>query len=216
MRFRITSKKCSMRATPRKCVGKHSNLTQPERWPVDWRKPLTRRSATKPSMSSSVAQIRVRETLGSTAEVNPERVEVRCPVCGSECASQPLYRYTATQAAAHFCPPTRDLERNRRLHDCIDTLWHGSDCTIHRCDECGFAFGYPFVGGDEEFYRLLHEQKEYPAWRWDYDVAIGEAVRKFEGGRILDVGAGVGMFLRELEGSWECYAIEGSEVTRGE
>ena len=167
-------------------------------------------------MSSSVAKILVRESLGSNAEANPETVEVKCPVCGSECAGSPLYRYTAEQAAAHFCPPTRDMDRNRRLRDCIGALWQGSDCAIHRCNHCGFAFGYPFVGGDDEFYGILHEQKDYPAWRWDYDVAIAEAVKKFEGGRILDVGAGVGMFLRGLGSSWECYAVEGSEVTRGE
>jgi SAM-dependent methyltransferase len=95
-------------------------------------------------------------------------------------------------------------------------LWQGSDCVVHRCNQCGFAFGYPFVGGDEKFYSMLHEQKDYPAWRWDYEVAIAQAVKKFDGGRILDLGAGVGMFLRGLGTSWQCYAIEGSEVTRRE
>jgi SAM-dependent methyltransferase len=141
---------------------------------------------------------------------------VNCPVCGSQCAVPPLYCYTVEQAAAHFCPPTRDVARNRRLQECIGALWQGNECAIHHCNQCGFAFGYPFVGGDEEFYRILHEQKDYPAWRWDYDVAISEAVKKFDGGKILDIGAGVGMFLRGLGGSWECYAVEGSEVTRRE
>lgn len=145
-----------------------------------------------------------------------ESAEICCPVCSCYCTSQPLYRYTVEQAAAHFCPPTRDADRNRRLRDCISTLWQGDDCEIHRCDQCGFAFGDPFVGGDEEFYLILHEQKDYPAWRWDYDVAIREAVGKFNGGRVLDIGAGVGMFLRGLSGRWECYAVEGTEVTRRE
>ena len=140
--------------------------------------------------------------------------ETCCPVCGDCCTEPPLYRYTVEQAAAHFCPPTRDVDRNRRLRNCISALWQRDDCVIHRCDQCGFAFGHPFVGGDEEFYRILHEQKDYPAWRWDYDIAIREAVGKFNGGRVLDIGAGVGMFLRGLGSSWECYAVEGSEVTR--
>jgi len=85
---------------------------------------------------------------------------------------------------------------------------------VLQCGQCGFAFGYPFAGGDEEFYSILHEQKDYPEWRWDYDVATREAVDKFSGGRILDIGAGVGMFLRSMGTGWESYAVEGSELTR--
>lgn len=169
------------------------------------------------SHASSLVEDLVQGSLG-TIPAAKEIVAgvVNCPVCGRQCAVPPLYRYTVEQAAAHFCPPTRDVDRNRRLRDCIGALWQGDDCAIHRCDQCGFAFGYPFVGGDEEFYRILHEQKDYPAWRWDYDVAVAEAVERFAGGKILDLGAGVGMFLRGLGSSWECYAVEGSEVTRSE
>jgi SAM-dependent methyltransferase len=142
------------------------------------------------------------------------RGEVHCPVCDSACTTPPLYRYTVEQAAAHFCPPTRSTERNRRLRDCIARLWEESDCLILRCDQCGFGFAHPFVGGDEEFYGILHEQKGYPAWRWDYDVAVTEAIDKFTGGKVLDIGAGVGNFLRRLNETWECYAVEGSDLTR--
>ena len=93
--------------------------------------------------------------------------ETCCPVCSCLCAEQPLYRYTIEKAAAHFCPPTRDVDRNRRLRERVRALWQGNDCAILRCGKCGFAFGHPFVGGDEEFYQLLHEQKDYPA------VALG-------------------------------------------
>jgi SAM-dependent methyltransferase len=143
-------------------------------------------------------------------------VEAICPVCQSPCTGRPMYRYTASQAAAHFCPPTRDADRFMRLGNCIRRLWEGNECVVLRCENCGFGFGQPFVGGDEEFYSILHEQKDYPAWRWDYDVAIREAVDKCAGGKILDVGAGLGMFLRGLGSRWECYAVEGSEVTRCE
>jgi SAM-dependent methyltransferase len=140
--------------------------------------------------------------------------QVCCPVCASPCSEAPLYRYTVAQAAAHFCPTTRDVDRNRRLRNCIASLWNGDECVILRCGECGFAFGSPFVSGDEEFYSLLHEQKDYPTWRWDYDVALREAVGKFAGGRIVDLGAGVGMFLRRLGPQWERFGVEGSESTR--
>lgn len=154
------------------------------------------------------------QSLQATADGQERKAS--CPVCGSNCDDPPLYEYTAEEAAAHFCTPTRNSERNRRLKECILRLWQGSTCVILRCRECGFAFGSPFVGGDEEFYCLLHEQRGYPAWRWDYDIAITEAVNKFNGGRILDIGAGVGNFLKRLDRSWERYALEGSDLTRGD
>ena len=92
-------------------------------------------------------------------------------------------------------------------------LWGGPTCEIHRCPECGFGFAVPFVGGDEEFYAILHEQHGYPSWRWDYDVALG-AVGGGQGGRALDVGAGTGVFLRALGAGWTHFAVEGSETTR--
>src|SRR5258705_1768090 len=164
------------------------------------------------AMASSVSEIQDREYLGT----NPEIATVRCPACGSPCIGSPLYRYTVEQAAAHFCPPTRDRDRNRRLQHCIAALWKGLDCEIVRCAQCGFSFGHPFVGGNEEFYSILHEQKSYPGWRWDYDFAVSEAIKKLDRGKILDVGAGVGAFLRSLGSGWECHAIEGSELTRSD
>jgi len=133
--------------------------------------------------------------------------EVSCPVCHKHCDAKPLYRYTVFQAASHFCPPGRDASRYERLVTCIRRLWKGDECVILRCGNCGFSFGHPFVGGEHEFYRILHEQKGYPTWRWDYDVALAEALMKFPGGKVLDVGAGVGMFLRGLPDSWQPYEV---------
>lgn len=139
---------------------------------------------------------------------------ISCPVCMTECTEAALYRYTVTEAAEHFCPPTRNLGRNKRLETAIRKLWKSDFCEIYRCAGCGFGFGHPFVGGDEEFYSILHEQKGYPAWRWDYDFALSQALAGFEGGRILDIGAGVGLFLRRLPPNWQCYAIESSDSNR--
>ncbi len=141
---------------------------------------------------------------------------VNCPVCGTICSDLPLYRYTTSEAAAHFCPISRSEDRHRRIEASIRKLWQGEECVILRCRKCGFAFGYPFVGGDEEFYGILHEQKGYPAWRWDYDIAIREALSSVSEGRILDIGAGSGVFLRHLGQEWKCYAVEASESTRGQ
>lgn len=165
-------------------------------------------------MTSAAVEVLNLESV--SAEPQTKALEAHCPVCASPCPGPALYRYTVEQAAAHFCPSTRDADRNRRLQDCIRKLWQGDECEVLQCSQCGFGFGYPFVGGDEEFYGILHEQKDYPAWRWDYDVAMREGIEKFDGGRVLDIGAGVGMFLRGLGDRWEGYAVEGSEVTRTE
>lgn len=139
---------------------------------------------------------------------------IECPVCQAVCADPPLYRYTAERAASHFCPETRDADRYRRLVKSINKLWQGEDCVVVRCGECGFAFGHPFVGGDEEFYSILHEQAGYPNWRWDYDIAIERAVSCWERGNVLDIGAGSGMFLRRMPEGWQRFAVESSETMR--
>ena len=139
-----------------------------------------------------------------------------CPVCSTPCAAPPLHHYSATQAATHFCPPTRNLDRFQRLEASIRKLWQGDECVALRCGSCGFGFGYPFVGGDETFYGILHEQKGYPSWRWDYDYAIKEALANVPTGKVLDIGAGIGAFLHGLGGDWQLYAVESTESNRGD
>ena len=133
-----------------------------------------------------------------------------CPVCASPAA--PAVRYTAGEAAAYFCPPHRDADRNQRLETAIRDLWDGDTCTVHRCPSCGFGFGDPYVGGDDAFYTALHEQMAYPSWRWDYDVAV-DALSSTPVARVLDVGAGSGAFLRSLPDGVERFAVESSPTT---
>jgi SAM-dependent methyltransferase len=140
--------------------------------------------------------------------------EPRCPVCKTLCAEQPLYSYRAEEAASHFCPVTKNRDIHKRLHACIAELWGGDTCRIFRCSSCGFGFGDPFVGGNEEFYRLLHHSIGYPSWKWDYDVGMSQVVAFPSGGRIIDVGAGAGFFLRKLNDRWNRCATEGSPTTR--
>lgn len=139
---------------------------------------------------------------------------IKCPVCHSDCSEPPLYRYSIEQATNHFCSATRNLERHERLKKVIHRLWKGDECIILQCPKCSFAFGYPFVGGDDEFYGILHEQKGYPSWRWDYDIALQEVIRSSHSGKILEIGAGEGVFLQKLPTGWLPYAMEGSETTR--
>lgn len=137
---------------------------------------------------------------------------VGCPVCNNAVPlKRALYCYTAAQAAEHFCPITRNTDRYERLLACIAELWQGNGCSILHCEECGVSFGYPFVGGSQEFYDIFHEQKGYPKWRSEYDVAVKTALKPTAGGKIIDVGAGVGMFLRGLGPEWQRHAVEYSQ-----
>jgi 2-polyprenyl-3-methyl-5-hydroxy-6-metoxy-1,4-benzoquinol methylase len=139
---------------------------------------------------------------------------VGCPVCRCPCSSTPLYTYTPVEAATHFCPLTRNRARHEQLTSCIRQLWNGDDCKILKCEACGFAFGYPFVGGNEEFYRLLHDSSGYPGWKWDFDIGMGELAACPSGGQMLDIGAGGGAFLQRLPKRWKRCATEGSPITR--
>ncbi|NJL62225.1 MAG: class I SAM-dependent methyltransferase [Methylacidiphilales bacterium] len=143
-----------------------------------------------------------------------QQINIKCPVCENTSFEEPIYKYSALEAAAHFCPPNRNSTRNQRLVKSIRKLWQGDECSIIRCPECGFAFGQPFIGGDEEFYSILHEQHGYPSWRWDYDVAVQNVISLLDKGKILDIGAGTGNFLKSLGNQWEKYAVEGSDTTR--
>jgi SAM-dependent methyltransferase len=137
-----------------------------------------------------------------------------CPVCKTACDSPPMSRYTAQQAANHFCPPTRDADRNARFYKCIVRLWGGERGEVYRCSNCEFGFAWPHVGGDEEFYSIMHEMAGYPARRWDYEIATEQALNNLQGGRVLDIGTGDGAFLKGLDQRWETFAIEGSETMR--
>lgn len=138
-----------------------------------------------------------------------------CPVCHAACQAEPLHIYSATKAAAHFCPPSRSLDRHQRLLKTIRRLWGGDQSSVHVCGNCGFGFGWPYVGGDDEYYGILHEQAGYPKDRWEYGWTKRHVLRQFpDGGRILDIGTGSGMFLRALDSRWDKFATEGSPANR--
>jgi hypothetical protein len=140
-----------------------------------------------------------------------------CPVCAAINQGPSLACYTVEQAAAHFCTKTRDAARNARLQNCIARLWKQGESQFRRCDHCGFGYCYPFVGGDEEFYSILHEQHGYPKWRWEYNLALTEAseIASYQSSpAAIDIGAGDGAFLQKLPAEWGRFAVEGSSKTR--
>ena len=140
-----------------------------------------------------------------------------CPVCAAINQGPSLACYTVEQAAAHFCTRTRDAARNARLQNCIARLWKQGESQFRRCDHCGFGYCEPFVGGDEEFYSILHEQHGYPHWRWEYDLALTEAseiASHQSSPAAIDIGAGDGAFLQKLPAEWGRFGVEGSSKTR--
>jgi len=140
---------------------------------------------------------------------------LRCPLCESEMQAPPLHSFDDLQAAAHFCPIARDFDRHRRMRASINKLWGMTNAEVYVCSECGFGFGWPYVGGDEEFYGILAEHAGYPSSRWEHGLTIEQVKREFpDGGKVLDIGAGDGAFLKSLGDKWEKSATEGGETMR--
>lgn len=140
---------------------------------------------------------------------------MKCPLCDAGVRSPAIHRYSVDQAAAHFCPPSRNAERYERLRQVVRRLWGGDTSEVYVCEHCGFGFGWPHVGGDDEYYGILHEQAGYPADRWEYGLTAAHLSQRFPGGgSILDIGTGDGSFLKKLGSTWRTCATEGSDTTR--
>lgn len=140
---------------------------------------------------------------------------VACPVCGSA-RNRLVFVYTVEEAARHFCTETRNPERNARLRSALHRLWPDGKCNICECQDCDFGFGDPHIGGDDEFYAILHEEHQYPRDRWEYGATLARlaGLENRSAPAALDIGAGVGNFLSQLPTVWTGCAVEGSETTR--
>lgn len=136
-----------------------------------------------------------------------------CPVCQSDANKQIIGEYDYIKSSKYFCPQSRDKNRNKRFANSIKRLWKQDKGFFLRCKNCSFGFGYPYVGGDEEFYKISHEQSQYPLNRWEYDITINSFFKQEPPKKLLDIGAGAGYFLDKFNCSGK-YALEGSETTR--
>lgn len=146
--------------------------------------------------------------------MEPDLTTIQCPVCKSYHEKLLINTYDYNEVADHICPAARNEDRNRRLKECIKQLWQNDYAYVVECKDCGFGFGIPYVGGSEKFYSIIHEQKGYPSWRWDYEFTVNNVVKNKKHLRILDIGAGEGLFLKRLKKNHDVYALEGSEITR--
>ena len=137
-----------------------------------------------------------------------------CPVCQTPVPFEPVSTYTVGESAAHFCPPARDPERTARMEQAIRAIWQQEECWFVRCSACTHGFCVPFRGGDDAFFSIHNETFDYPKWKWDYDFGLARISPLTGPRRLLDIGAGMGLFLDKLPANWEKVAAEGSEQTR--
>ncbi len=138
---------------------------------------------------------------------------ITCPVCKSNEEKQTINEYYYAQTSKYFCPVTRNSNRNERYSLAIKRLWKQDTGYFLRCKICSFGFGYPFIGGDDKFYDIVHEQADYPKNRWEYDLTINEFFKRYPVLKILDIGAGAGYFLDKVNCPQK-FAMEGSETNR--
>jgi 2-polyprenyl-3-methyl-5-hydroxy-6-metoxy-1,4-benzoquinol methylase len=103
-------------------------------------------------------------------------------------------------AAEHFVPRARDAARHNALTAHIEQLWGAPTAEIMRCGTCGFGFVSPWVSGDCEFYRLVHQaEPHYPNNRWEFEQTLNALKHGNRQVRaVLEVGAGKGAFLEKL------------------
>jgi SAM-dependent methyltransferase len=126
---------------------------------------------------------------------------MKCPAC-SEGEGHAFRKHSAEAAAQHFVPRERDAERHHLLVAHLQRLWNGQDFVeTHLCPQCGFGFSVPWVGGDEQFYSLVHQgDPHYPDDRWEFKrtLAVLASPTFARPLRLAEVGAGHGAFLNQV------------------
>ena len=122
-----------------------------------------------------------------------------CPICSGDLLKK-VHRFSAKQVAEAFFPQRRDERRHSDLVRNIEGLWRGPTCEVVQCGSCRFTFPIPYVAGDQKFYELAYGLPSYPGHRWEYDRAVKfvERLPLSDSLRILELGAGVGQFIKTV------------------
>lgn len=134
-----------------------------------------------------------------------------CPACGSTSTDE-FRRFTAADAADHLIPPRRSAARNEALREALEGFWGRGGVGMRRCNACGFGFASPFRAADASIYNLFGGGRQhYPRDRFEFAVTA-DALRS-RGGveRLLEVGAGSGSFLRQLQRAGVASCITATE-----
>lgn len=134
-----------------------------------------------------------------------------CPACGgSRC---PIIRmHSAKDAATHLVPLQRSTDRHAKLYAELRKLWDGDHVMIRACEECGFGFADPFRAGTPEIYNLITGCDEhYPRHRFEFRRTLP----LLRGGRMLEVGAGDGAFLKRVQATGRFEQLVATEYDDG-
>ena len=129
-------------------------------------------------------------------------VDGNCPICSSRQAEL-LHTITSDFTAQYYALKESEPERHEKIKGEIERLWEGKECRILRCRECGFIYADPFIAGDSPFYSLFYENPKFPKWKWEYEETwqhLRNAVERgeLEKPRVLEIGAGTGMFVSKI------------------
>jgi 2-polyprenyl-3-methyl-5-hydroxy-6-metoxy-1,4-benzoquinol methylase len=121
-----------------------------------------------------------------------------CPVCYFADA-RILWKINSTQAAQHFVLKEVEPERYQGLVAHIEKLWGQDNCEVVQCNNCGFCYSNPYIGGDERFYTLAYDRSKYPSWKWEHQLTYDVLLKQIKpGNKILEIGAGDGAFVKRI------------------
>jgi len=137
-----------------------------------------------------------------------------CPLCARP-TSDVLTRFAVAEMAEFFCSEALDREKYARMQVILRRLWSDDHVEVLRCGHCDFGFADPFVAGDAEFYNLQAPDTPYPQDKWEYRRSLQDFLTaRGSIGRVLDVGAGKGFFLRHLiANGWAPGQLEATEFS---
>lgn len=122
------------------------------------------------------------------------KIESKCPVCKHNTANL-LWSVSAKEVTSHFCDfnslQGKDLYAHLKKN-------YADKFEVHQCHNCLFSYAFPFKAGDDIFYNLAYPTNSYPSWRWEYGLALNNITKKIKNPKILEIGSGSGLFLKEI------------------
>jgi SAM-dependent methyltransferase len=120
-----------------------------------------------------------------------------CPVCKS--INKTFFLTVNSEQSVEHLLKKRD-ERFYSLQKHVESLWHGNECNIIKCEKCGLVYAFPFVAGDAKYYNLIYtDNTDYEEWKFEYDQTYQELFgTKNRTLKLLEIGAGNGEFVKKI------------------
>lgn len=123
----------------------------------------------------------------------------KCPLCGSSKGKE-IFKSNSSEVAQFHIP----LEKNKKSHNLLKKilreLWKSDECKVVKCSNCKLGYAWPFIAGNLDFYSLIYDSLKYPGWKSEYDLTLNELKKlsKYKKIKILEVGAGAGIFAKKI------------------